>query len=278
MIRIPSLAFCCAAALAAALPALAQTPQIAAQSGEAPPSYAVSARLVLGAPIIVDARIRAADRVKDSEAPGLTPGRTRVYIEADLSALIRGDNGVPARIAYLADVPLDGRGKPPKLKKQRVLLFARAIAGHPDQIQLTGLDSQRLWSPALDARVRGITEEVLAANAPPAVTGIGNAFHVPGALPGESETQIFLTTAQDVPVSLQILRRPGEQPRWSASLGEIVDESAGAPAKDTLLWYRLACGLPAQLPDSALAGEDPDNARMAREDYALVQRELGPCA
>lgn len=215
--------------------------------------------------------------MKDAEAPGLTPGRARFYIEADVLALIRGTGALPARVSYLADVTLDSRGKPPKLKKLRVLLFARMIAGQAAQIQLTGADSQRAWSPALDAQVRGITRETLAADAPPAITGIGNAFHVPGSLPGEGETQIFLTTATNLPVSLQILRRPGEQPRWSVSMGDIVDEAAGAPPKDTLLWYRLACGLPAQMPASSLESEAPDNARIAREDYATVRRELGPC-
>ncbi|MCW3849588.1 hypothetical protein OF829_20315 [Sphingomonas sp. LB-2] len=242
------------------------------------PSYARIASQVLGAPLVIDARIRSASRVKDAEATGLTPGRARFYIEADVLALIRGGTAIPARLVYLADVPLDARGRPPKLKKLRVLLFARPIAGQAGQIQLTGLDSQREWQPALDAQVRGIVREVIAPDAPPAITGIGNAFHVPGSLPGEGETQIFLTTAKDLPFSIQILRRPGEQPRWSVSTGDIVDESAGAPPKDTLLWYRLACGLPAQLPADALGSEEPDNARAAREDYALVRRELGPCA
>jgi hypothetical protein len=151
------------------------------------------------------------------------------------------------------------------------------IAGQTAQLQLTGVDSQREWSAVLDAQVRGITRETLAADAPPAITGIGNAFHVPGSLPGEGETQIFLTTATNLPISLQILRRPGEQARWSVSIGDIVDESAGAPPKDTLLWYRLACGLPAQMPDSSLESDTADNARIAREDYATVRRELGPC-
>lgn len=215
--------------------------------------------------------------MKDAEATGLTPGRARFYIEADVLALIRGTGALPAQVAYLADVALDARGKAPKLKKMRVLLFARMIAGQTAQLQLTGVDSQRAWSPALDAQVRGITKETLAADAPPAITGIGNAFHVPGSLPGEGETQIFLTTATNLPISLQILRRPGEQPRWSVSIGDIVDESAGAPPKDTLLWYRLACGLPAQMPDSSLESDSADNARIAREDYATVRRELGPC-
>jgi len=275
--RIPALTFCCVAALAAPLPVTAQTPRIAAESPVSAPGYATIAGQILGAPTIIDARVRGASRVKDAEAPGLTPGRARFYIEADVLALIRGSNAMPARIAYLADVALDAKGKPPKLKKMRVLLFARPIPGHPDQIQLTGADGQRAWAPELDAQVRGITREVLAADAPPAVTGIGNAFHVPGSLPGEGETQIFLTTATNLPISLQVLRRPGEQPRWSVSMGDIVDESAGAPARDTLLWYRLACGLPAQLPPSALESESPANASIAHEDYAVVRRGLGAC-
>jgi len=278
MIRIHSLTICCAIALSACVPAGAQPTQIAVQSAPAAPSYAAVTGQVLGAPLVIDARIRSATRVKDAEAAGLTPGRARFYIEADLLSLIRGKAAMPTRIAYLADVPLDARGKPPKLKKLRVLLFARPIAGQPDQVQLTGIDSQREWGPELDARVRGIIREVLAPDAPPAITGIGNAFHVPGSLPGEGETQIFLTTAANLPVSLQILRRPGEQPRWSVSTGDIVDETAGAPPKDTLLWYRLACGLPAQLPADAMEGEEAANANAAREDYALVKRELGPCS
>lgn len=257
---------------------MAQTAQIPPQTAVQLPSYARTARLVIGAPLIIDVRIRSADRLKPENSPGLASGRIRYLIEADVLALIRGRSALPTRISYLADVGVDSRGRPPKLSKQRVLLFARPIAGQPAQVQLTGLDSQQSWTGPYDAQVRGIVREVVASDAPPAVTGIGNAFHVPGSLPGEGETQIFLGTATGLPVSLQVLRRPDQPPRWSASLGEIVDDSAGAPAKDTLLWYRLACGLPRQLPDSAVAGEDPGNARAAREDYAVVLRDLGPCA
>jgi hypothetical protein len=269
--------FCCVLVLSACVPAGAQPTRIQAQSALPPPSYAVTAGQVLSAPLIVDARIRSATRVKDAEAQGLSPGRARFYIEADVLALIRGSNALPARVSYLADVALDSRGKPPKLKKLRVLLFARAIAGQAALIQLTGDDSQREWSAGLDALVRGITRETLAADAPPAITGVGNAFHVPGSLPGEGETQVFLQTANGAPVSLQILRRPGEQPRWSVSLGDIVDESAGPPQPNTLLWYRLACGLPRQLPPESLESVDSANAAIAREDYAMVLAALGPC-
>ncbi|MDF7775691.1 hypothetical protein P1X14_10575 [Sphingomonas sp. AOB5] len=236
------------------------------------------ARQVIAAPLIIDARIRSASRVKDAQATGLAPGRARFYVEADVLTLIRGKSAVPARISYLADVPLDSRGRVPKLKKQRVLLFARPISAAPDQVQLTGADGQRLWLAELDSQIRGITREVLATDAPAAISSVGNAFHVQGSLPGEGETQIFLLTSTGSQISLQILRRPGQRPSWSVSTGDFIDESAGAPPKNTLLWYRLACGLPAQLPASAIESEDPADARIAAEDYALVRRELGPCA
>lgn len=228
--------------------------------------------------MILDARIRSAVRIKGAEAANVAAGRARFYIEADVTALIRGSGGVAPRIGFVADLPLDSRGKEPKLKKLRVLLFARPVSNRPDQIQLATLDGLRNYAPELDALVRGIVRETIAANAPPAITGVGNAFHVPGSLPGEGETQVFLQTTNGAPVSLQILRRPGEQPRWSVSLGDIVDESAGPPQPNTLLWYRLACGLPRQLPPGSIESDDPANAAAARQDYGTVLRALGPCA
>ena len=277
MIRIPVLAFCCAAAQIINVQAAAQPAQNRAQAAPVLPSYATVAGAIVGAPLIIDARISSASQIKAEDAPGATPGRARVYIEADVLALIRGTSALPTRIAYVAEVPLNARGKLPKLKKQRVVLFARTVAASPDQVQLTGLDSQLNWTPELDAMVRSITRDVLAADAPPAITGVGNAFHVPGSLPGEGETQVFLQTTTGAPVSLQILRRPGEQTRWAVSLGDIVDNGAGPPQPATLLWFRLACGLPREIPAESLSSEEPDNAAAAREDYALVLRDLGPC-
>ncbi|MHA6720452.1 hypothetical protein ACX40Y_13515 [Sphingomonas sp. RS6] len=273
-----ALLFCCAAVPATVVHSAPQTSQNREEAGSVLPTYATVANAVAGAPLVIDARIRDVIRIKDKDAADLAPGRARLYVEADVLALIRGSNPLPAQIAYVTDVPLDARGRVPKLKKQRVLLFARDVAGRAGQIQLTGIDSQYPWTPELDARARAITRDLLAADAPPAITGIGNAFHVPGALPGESETQVFLKTANGAPISLQILRRPGERPRWAVSLGDIVDNSAGAPARDTLLWYRLACGLPATLPDASLDAETPANAAGARDDYAFVLSQLGRCA
>jgi hypothetical protein len=201
----------------------------------------------------------------------------RYYVEADVTALIRGTTAIPPRVGYVLDAPLSPDGRQPRFKKSRVLLFARAVAGSPGQVQLVTPEAQRGWSPALDALARKIAAELVAGDAPPVVTGIGSAFHVPGSLPGEGETQVFLTTRDNRPVSLSILRRPGEQPRWAVALSEIVDDSAGPPPRDTLLWYRLACSLPRTLPARSTQALESADAAIAQEDYRFVIDQLGPC-
>ncbi|WP_298672046.1 hypothetical protein [uncultured Sphingomonas sp.] len=248
-----------------------------AEPGPIAPPYADMADLVIASPLVIDATIRSTSKIKPVEAPGLAPGATRFYVEADVNALIRGPGAIPPRIGYLLDAAPDGTGRIPKYKKSRVLLFARPVPGRGDQIQLVTPGAQLGWSPASDALARRITGEVLASDTPPVVIGVGNAFHVAGSLPGEGETQIFLRTADHRPVSLSILRRPGERPRWAVALSEIIDDAAAPPKPDTLLWYRLACGLPRELPDDSVASLSAADSAQAREDYRLVLERLGPC-
>ncbi|CAN5415298.1 hypothetical protein BH09PSE4_BH09PSE4_19850 [soil metagenome] len=264
--------------LAATAPAIAQRVPIAADSLAPAPDYSDYASLVLRAPLVIEATVRGASRLNPAQASGVAPGFGRFYVEADVLALIRGTDPLPKRIGYLADVPLDAKGRPPKFSKQHVLLFASAVPNRPGTVQLARVDAQRPWSPAVDALSRKIVAEVVATDAPPEVTRVGNAFHVPGSLPGEGETQIFLNTADGRPVSLLILRRPGEAPRWAVALSEIVDESAVPPARGTLLWYRLACSLPATLPAASVATQSMEDATQAARDYALVIQSLWPCA
>ena len=258
-------------ALAAPLAAQTAAPSITT------PSFADLADLTLAAPVIADAVVRSTTRLRGADAAGAAPGRQRLYVEADLLALVRGPEGSPARVGYVLDVIPDAGGRLPKLKKSRVLLFARPASGLPGQLQLVAPDAHLPWSPAADAQVRAIARAALAADAPPRVSGVREAFHVAGALPGEGETQIFLQTADSRPVSLSVLRRPGERPRWAVALSEIVDEAAAPPARDTLLWYRLACALPPALPASSTAALAPADAEAAREDYRFVLGQLGGC-
>ena len=266
------------AGCAAVLPqAVSDGATIAAGQG---PAYADLADLALAAPVIADATVVSAVRIKGAEAAAVAPGLTRFYVEAQLGTLLRGQGGLPPRVGYLVDVRPDADGRLPRLKKARVLVFARAVPATGEaagQLQLVAPDAQLAWTAETDARVRAVAAAAVAADAPPVVIGVGNAFHVPGSLPGESETQVFLQTQDRRPVSLSVLRRPGEQPRLAVALAEIVDEAAAAPARDTLLWYRLACALPPALPPRSTATLDETDAAAARDDYRFVIETLGPC-
>jgi hypothetical protein len=272
MKRIPLLIAVTASVLLTAVDSPAQTP--------APPldySYADLADRVLIAPVAVIATISDTIRLKPERAPGVAPGHARLYVEATADTLIRGAGGISPNLSYLVDVPLDAKGKAPKLKDSQVLLLARPVAGKPGELQLVAPDAQLPLTPEVEHQVRAILTEALRPDAPPPITGITGAFHVDGTIPGEGETQIFLSTREHRPISLSVLSRPGQQRQWSVALGEIVDQAAKAPPKDSLLWYRLACGLPRELPAEATAdlGEAP--AQDARSDYGFVLEQLGPC-
>lgn len=226
----------------------------------------------------MSARLVEAIALPASADTPASPNVIRYYLVADVVSLIRGTGGTPPRVSWIADVARDARGKVPRLKKLQVLLAALPVAGRPSELRLAARDAMVPWSAALEARVRAIVASGLAADAPPRVTGIASAFYSAGTLPGEGETQIFLTTDVAQPVSINVLRRPGQPPTWAVSLGEIVDESARAPARDTLAWYRLACFLPRAMPAAALADLSPSDAAAARADYDFVIGALGACA
>jgi len=275
----------CAAAVgglgAAPSAALAQT--VAGGDVERPagpafgPTYADLATLSDAAELVVRVQIRKATALKPDRAPGLAPGFARIYVEANTVALIAGRSGVGAAVTYLVDVPLDARGKVPKLKKREFLLFARAVPGRAGELQLIAPGAQLDYTPALEARVRPILTELYGKDVPPRVTGVSDALAVPGTLTGESETQIFLATENRSPVSITVLRRPGQRVQWGVSWGEIIDSAARPPAPETLRWYRLACSLPAQLPSNANLAREADERRLAAGDYAFVKQALGPC-
>ncbi len=244
-------------------------------------TYADLASLAEASEMIVRAQIRRQTVVKPERSPGLAPGFVRLYVEARTQALIAGERALGESLVYLVDVPLTANGKPPKLNKQVVILFARQSPGGSTRkataIQLAGRYGQLDYSPGLEARLRPILSSFAARDVPPRITAIRDALAVPGNLSGESETQIFLATTDGSPVSLSVLRRPGQQPAWGVSWGEIIDSSSRAPQKQTLQWYRLACALPQNLPSSANLARDAGARRLAASDYAFVMEQLGPC-
>ena len=239
-------------------------------------SYADMADLADASSLVAVVQIRSVVTL-DAERAGAVPeGYRRLYIEADVTSLIRGDGGISPTVRYLYDAPLSPRGKLPKLKKAQMILFARR-ADRPGEIQLVARDAQIPADAPTIQQVKAILSELVANGAPPRIIGVGDAFHVRGTVAGESETQIFLRTQNGDPVSLSILRRPGQDPRWAVALGEIVDEAAQPPARGSLLWYRLACGLPRSLPAQSVRSLPIADADAARADFALVMQALGVC-
>ncbi len=272
-LTIASLLLACAPLTMA--PASAAQPDVVVAAPE--PTYADLAGLSDGAPLVLRARIKDQAVVEPERSPGLAPGFVRLYVEARTSALIAGTAPVGESLRYLVDVPLTAKGKAPKLKKQEVILFARPVPGHPSQIQLVEPTAQLAYDPQLEQRLRPILSELVAKDAPPRIIGVSDALAVPGTLVGESETQLFLDTENDGPVSLTIVRRPGQAPVWGVSWTEIVDQAARPPRRDTLEWYRLACSLPRELPGDANLSRDPRARALAAADYAFVLDRLGPC-
>lgn len=264
----------------ALMPALAAAVGVPAES-QAPaasaPTYADLADLALAAPVVAQVRVADSVAVKPERAQGLKPGHTRFFVEAGLVSLIRSPQTLPTRLAWLVDLPQDAKGKAVRPRKgSEYLLLAAPVAGRPGELRLVAADAQIPATAERAATLRSIVREASSASPPPRIAGIGRAFHVPGAIRGESETQLFLLTAGGTPVSLTVLRRPGQTAIWAVALSEIVDEAAAPPAPGTLLWYRLACGLPRTLPRQSLAEAGADMAAI-EADYRLVLERLGPC-
>ena len=248
-----------------------------AVSGAPEPTYADLADLAVKASIVPILTITGQAAVEPERSPGLRPGTVRLYLEAETETLLAGDRGIGESVRYLADVPLGANGKPPNLRKARMIVFAHPAGAALDQLQLVERDSQLLATPVREGRVRAILTELVSPDAPPHVTGVRDVLAVPGNLAGEWETQIFLSTGNRAPASITILRRAGQPFEWGVSWNELVAHSLTPPQRDSLEWYRLACFLPAQMPPGALIGADAAAREQATVDYLLVLRDLGPC-
>ncbi len=239
-------------------------------------SYADVADLVVIAPLIIDAKIRSVKKVPAEQAIGVPVNMQRFLVEADVQGLIRGTGGITPQVRFVLDLAKDSRGKLPSVNKQRLFLMAN-YTNTPGNIKLVRPDALIQWSAGNDILLRSITKEAVRIDAPVQVTGIGNAFHNPGTLLGDGETQIFLKTANNQPMAITVLSQQAVGKSWSVSTSELIDETSSAPKKDSLLWYRLACGLPKSIPDIAFETNATESRSAARADYVFVIKSLGPC-
>ncbi|KAB7648651.1 hypothetical protein [Polymorphobacter fuscus] len=243
---------------------------LAASPARADPAFADVAELTIAAPVIVQATITKAERIADRDSPGLAPGSARILVTAALDAALTAPGPVPPQLSWLWDSPLDARGKPPKPKGQKVMAWL-APPDAAGKTRLAGPDAQQPWTPALDAQVRAIATDARSGQVP-VITGVSNGFRADGTVPGESESQFFLSAADGRGATLVVTARPGAQRRITLARGDVIDESAATVRPGTLLWYRLACTLPSTLPPAA-GGADPALAA----DWQAAIASLGPC-
>lgn len=234
------------------------------------PSYVALVDLSLAAPVIARAAITRSSRISGDAAAGLPAGQYRLLITATVEAALVAPNTVPGTLSWLQDVLPDARGRAPDLKGQRVLAWLQAPSGN-GQTSLIAGNAAQPWSAPLEARVRAIATEIRTGNVP-VVTGVSNGFRVAGTIPGEAESQFFLNTADQRPLTMVVLDRPGQARRIQVASTDIIDDSAASVKPDTLLWYRLACALPARLPASA-GGSDPALAAA----WTSAMASLGAC-
>lgn len=252
---------------AAAQPASAALPPQTASAPSAALAYVPLVDLSLAAPAIVRATITRTRRIGGEAAAGLAPGQTRLLVEAQVEAALIAPDTIPQKLSWLQDVPNEARDS---LKGQRLLAWLSTPNARGQAALIAGNAAQP-WSAPLEARVRAVATEIQTGNVP-IVTGVSNGFRVPGTVAGEAESQFFLETADDRPLTLIVLDRPGQSRSISVASSDIIDESATSVKPETLLWYRLACALPARLPDDA-GGRDTALANT----WTSIIASLGPC-
>jgi hypothetical protein len=236
----------------------------------APLSFADVADLTLAAPVIVRATINDSERISAENSPGLAAGNVRLLVDAGVTAALIAPGTIPGRLSWLWDAPLDAKGKPPKPKGSAVLAFLAPPAADGKTRLIAGAGQQPA-TPELEAQVRAIASAARS-GAAPAITGVANGFRADGTVPGESESQFFLTTADAKGLAMVVTRKPGEALKVAVSRGDVIDESAASVQPGTLIWYRLACTAPAKLP-AAAGGSDPALAA----DWQAALASLGAC-
>jgi hypothetical protein len=241
------------------------------------PTYADLVGLAEAASIVAEVTVHSQAIVPPERAPGLAPGHVRLYLETRTQRVLKGPSALGESVNYLADVALDAKGRPPKLRKQTFVIFARPVSGQAGELQLVSPDAQLPLDAMIEERARTVIAQLVAPGAAPRISRVHDVISVAGNLAGESETQMVVDTATGAPASLTVIRRPNMDPTWGVSWTEIVDQSAKPPARDTIAWYRLACSLPRRLEPGAFLQSDPAGRQRAQADYQLILDQLGPC-
>lgn len=248
---------------------------ICASAANAAPTYADWADLALAAPAVVDVDLTKVSRLGKRLAPDVPQGEIRALVEGRLNAALKAPSILPVKAEWLWQGEATDRGRTPFQRADRVLIFAEPAGGSSkadvQQYRLISNQGLQPWSPETDRQVRAILSEAAQAEKRDLmVTGVLDGHTTPGTIAGVRQSQFFLSTVGDKPITLVVERQPDTPARVTAAVGEFI--SNAAPIRpETLTWYALACGLPEKLPQPLA-----DEAELA-EDYATAREEIGVC-
>ena len=240
-------------------------------------SYADLADLALAAPVVAHVRVKDADALSARDSPNVRAGHTRFVVDADVVALIRGDDGLPVRVSYLVDIPNDARGRAARIRgrTEYLVLANRPPADRPAELRLIAPDRRSLHSRNA-ARLRGCCE--ITAGRPPRSPASAAPSRSRLAA-GASETQIFLQTADNRPISLNVLAGPARSragrsrwARWSTTPRRRRGETALVPPR-----LHPAAGAAGTEPERAAPGARAIGADAPR-DRAASLRATGAAA
>lgn len=246
-------------------------------NGQGLTSYDDIMSITLESELVVDIVARKIKKLPDSQTIGVRADRKRILIIGEVQSLIRGQKGLSSEIQFLYDAPIDSRGKIPKLKKKRFIAFGRHVTNRSDFIRLTHTASMLPYSDAINERVRSSIREAIAADAPQEIISVSSAFHSPGTIIGEGETQIFLETKFGQPMAISVTSKRGQNRRWSVSTSEVIDINATEPRRSSLLGYRLACSLPRSISPNIIEANNQSERQKLLSDYKLILDSVGPC-
>lgn len=250
--------------------------QLCANAAISAPNYADWADLALAAPAVVDADLTRVSRLSHSQAPDVPEGKMRLLVEGRLNAALKAPSVLPLRAEWLWQGPAAPRHQIEFQRSDRMLIFVEPIPGSSkagiQQYRLVSANGQQPWSPEAEKVVRAILQEAAQPeNRGLMVTGVTDAHVTYGTIEGIRQSQFFLSTIGNRPITLVVERAPDAPPaRITATASEFISNAATVKP-ETLLWHALACGLPEDLPeklaeDSALS-----------EDYAAARADIGIC-
>jgi hypothetical protein len=244
-------------------------------------AYPVAARLYLSSPVVARALVKGQSKLGKKEAaalPPLPPSQGRAMLEVELQGVLKAPDALPAKLKFLWQGPLDAKGKVPGFKKQTLLLFlSTATANGITGYGLTDVNSVRTWTAAEEAQLRAIAA---AAQDPAqrglAIKGVRTTFvTVPENGDSDPFVHILFATQSGAPLAA-ILEQQGGAWRLRTTITDL-DQDAQAIQRQSLLWYHMACGLPAEPPSVVIRQPSAAESDMARAAWTAMLEQLGPC-